>query len=156
MIVHPRTGEVIEDLSELTDGQLAELVAIFEEENREARERFYEVRKSLIGRMLDQKATLVLADGLKVRLRRSTRVKENKEAKELLRQLSLEVPAQFRKGFGTEVTATVSVLKEIRKMGGEWSEKVKSLLDESEYLLIEPIEESSSNEAAFRVEVSSR
>lgn len=140
MIVHPKTGEVIEDLASLDDGQLAELVVILERAYTDAREQYFGARQVMIGRMLDRGATLQLTDDWKLRLRKSTRVKDNKEARELLRQLVDEVPAEFKKRFGVEVTASVSVLKEIGKLGGQWAEKIEVLLDQSEYLVIEPRE----------------
>lgn|SRR5690606_7233828 len=139
MIVNPVTGEVIEELHDLDDGQLAELVQLLEEEYREARDRYYFVRNGMIRRMKDREAKLVVAAGAKFRLRTSTRIKENKAAREMLARLAEEAPLPFRQRFRTEVTTSVSVLKELAKLGRDWSDKVAFLVEETDSLVIEPM-----------------
>ena len=56
----------------------------------------------------------------------------------MIAKLFEEVPGEFKKGFKTEITTSVSTLKEIAKLGGQWADKVSVLMDESPYLVIEP------------------
>lgn len=141
MLVNPITGEVVQNLASLDDMELAELVGALEQTYKELRSQFYAVRNLMIARMQEQEATLHLTDAYKLRLRKSTRIKENKEARELIARLFEEVPSEFKDGFKTEITTSVSTLKEVAKLGSRWSDKVSTIIDEAPYLVIEPREE---------------
>lgn len=138
MFVDPRTGQVFEQLTEISDEQLGDVLAALENEYKELRERYYSVRNTMIGRMEERGAKMQLTSAHKLRLRKTTQVKGDKASRQLLAQLMSEVPVDMRKTFTIDVSASVSGLREIAKLGGEFRLKVDVLLEERPTLVIEP------------------
>lgn len=138
MFVDPKTGQVFEELTELSDEQLGDMCAEMEEEFKALRERYYSIRNAMISRMNERDAKMHLASNHKIRLRKNTQVKGDKASRKLLAELMKEVPSDLRKAFSMEVTASVSGLKEIAKLGGQYRLKVDALLEERSTLVIEP------------------
>lgn len=138
MFVDKITGEVFEQLTEISDETLGDMLAALEEEYKEVRERYFQMRNAMIGRMEDRDAKMQLTPAHRLRLRKTTQVKGDKASRQLLAQLMGEVPSDMRKAFSVEVSASVSGLKEIAKLGGEFRLKVEALLEERPTLVIEP------------------
>lgn len=137
MIINLKTGEKLE-FSQMTDEQIVEQLADLEEMYEIARTARDIARSTLISRMEAEGAKLRLTPMAKVRLRKSSRIRDRK----LVENLYKICPDELKdKCFKHDLRPLKSGLNELAKLGDDWRHKVDAIYVETNSLNVEWIEQ---------------